>query len=84
MVILSVMKTAISVRDNLFQRIDTYSKTKKISRSQIFSEAAEEYLEKRENDDLTDNLNLVYSVEDSSVDPVLFSMALASLPREEW
>lgn len=84
MVILCVMKTAISVRDNLFHRIDTYSKKKKISRSQIFSEAAEEYLEKRENEDLIANLNSVYSVEDSSVDPVLFNMALISLPKEEW
>ena len=84
MVILIYMKTAISVRDNLFQRIDTYSKAKKISRSKIFCEAAEEYLEKRENNDITTNLNSVYSVEDSSVDPVLFKMALMSLPKEEW
>lgn len=78
------MKTAISVRDNLFQRVEKFSKEKKISRSQLFSEAVEEYLEKRENDDITANLNSVYSTEDSSVDPVLFKMALMSLPKEEW
>ncbi|MEQ1604916.1 MAG: ribbon-helix-helix protein, CopG family [Pyrinomonadaceae bacterium] len=78
------MKTAISVRDNLFERIDSYSKARKISRSQLFCEAAEEYLEKRENNDITANLNAVYSVEDSSVDPVLLKMALMSLPEEEW
>ncbi len=79
-----IMKTAISVRDNLFKRIDKFAKEKKISRSQIFSEAAEEYLEKRENDDITANLNAVYANEDSSVDPVIFKMALMSLPKEEW
>jgi metal-responsive CopG/Arc/MetJ family transcriptional regulator len=78
------MKTAISVRDNLFRRIDKYSKEKKISRSQVFSEAAEEYLDRRENDDITANLNAVYANEDSSVDPVVFKMALMSLPKEEW
>lgn len=84
MVILVIMKTAISVRDNLFQRVEKFSKEKKISRSQLFSEAAEEYLDKRESGDVTANLNAVYSTEDSSVDPVLFRMALLSLPKEEW
>ncbi len=78
------MKTAISVQDKLFQRVDKYAKRENISRSQLFSVAAEEYLDKREADDTTANLNEVYSKEDSSVDPVLFKMALMSLPKEEW
>ena len=78
------MKTAISVRDPLFERAEKFAKQVKISRSQLFSEAVEEYLDKRESDDLAANLNEVYSTEDSSVDPVLFRMALLSLPKEEW
>lgn len=79
------MKTAISVRDNLFERIDQYATKKKISRSQLFCEAAEEYLDKREDEeDITASLNALYAVEDSAVDPVLMKMALMSLPREEW
>lgn len=79
------MKTAISVRDHLFERIDRYANQKKMSRSQLFSEAAEEYLMKREDDeDITASLNAVYATEDSSVDPVLLKMALMSLPNEEW
>lgn len=78
------MKTAISVPNDVFTRIESYAKKKKISRSQLFSEAAQEYLDKRENEDITANLNEVYSKEDSSVDPVLFKMALMSLPKEEW
>jgi metal-responsive CopG/Arc/MetJ family transcriptional regulator len=78
------MKTAISVRDPLFARAEKYAKREKISRSKLFSDAVEEYLEKREAGDLAANLNEVYSKEDSSVDPVLFKMALVSLPKEEW
>ena len=78
------MKTAISVQDNLFNRIETYVRKKKISRSQLFADAAREYLDKRESDDTTASLNEVYSTEDSTVDPVLFKMALSSLPKEEW
>ena len=78
------MKTAISVPNDVFERIEKYTKKKKMSRSQLFSKAAEEYLDKREKEDITANLNEVYSKEDSSVDPVLFKMALLSLPKEEW
>ncbi len=78
------MKTAISVPNDVFERIDRYAKKKKISRSQLFSKAAEEYLDKLEREDITANLNEVYAKEDSSVDPVLFKMAMLSLPKEEW
>lgn len=78
------MKTAISVRDPLFKKAEIFAKRAKISRSQLFSDAVEEYLEKRETSDLAENLNEVYSKEDSSADPVVFKMALLSLPKEEW
>lgn len=78
------MKTAISVPNDVFERIERYTKKKKISRSHLFSKAAVEYLDKRENEDITANLNKIYAEEDSSVDPVLLKMALLSLPKEEW
>ena len=40
------MKTAISVPNEVFERIEKYAKKKKMSRSQVFSKAAEEYLDK--------------------------------------
>lgn len=78
------MKTAISVRDSVYKRAEKFAKRERITRSQLFSDAVEEYLNKREADDITANLNEVYSKEDSSVDPVILSMALISLPKEEW
>lgn len=78
------MKTAISVRDNLFERVDQFARKRKLSRSKVFSDAAEEYLKRQEEEDITANLNEVYSKEDSSVDPVMLRMALMSIPREEW
>ena len=83
-VILLYMKTAISMQDKLFRRVDRYAKREKISRSQLFSAAAEEYLNKREAEEITENLNSVYSSEDSSIDPVLFKMASLSIPKEKW
>ncbi len=78
------MKTAISVRDNLFERIDAFARKRNLSRSRVFSDAAEEYLKRQEEEDITANLNAVYSKEDSSVDPIMLRMALMSIPREEW
>lgn len=78
------MKTAVSVRDPLFKRAEKYAKKQKMSRSQLYSDAVEEFLDRRENDDLTESLNAVYDKEDSSVDPVLLKMTLLSVPREEW
>ena len=78
------MKTAISVRDNLLERIDQFARKRNLSRSKVFSDAAEEYLKRQEEDDITANLNEVYSKEDSSVDPVMLRMALMSISREKW
>lgn len=78
------MKTAISVQDTLFKRAEKFAKRERMSRSRLFSEAVEEYLDKHEAEDITANLNEVYSKVDSSVDPVIFKMALMSLPKEDW
>lgn len=74
MVILLVMKTAVSVRDNLFERAEKFAKRKKMSRSQLFSDAIEEYLDTRENMDeesLIARINAVCAEVDTSVDPQL-------------
>jgi|GEM_PF-5833402 len=55
-----------------------------MSRSQLFSDAVEEFRDQRENDDLTASLNAVYDKEDSSIYPVLLKMTLLSVPGEEW
>jgi metal-responsive CopG/Arc/MetJ family transcriptional regulator len=78
------MKTAISIKDTLFQRAENFARKSKMSRSQLFSEAVKEYLEKREKEEITKNLNEVYAEEDSSVDPTVLKMALLSLPEDEW
>lgn len=65
------MKTAISVRDPLFLRAETFAKREKVSRSQLFSDAIEEYLDRREvdEDDIIARINAVCAEVDTSVDP---------------
>jgi metal-responsive CopG/Arc/MetJ family transcriptional regulator len=78
------MKTAISVRDNLFQRADKYAKETKMSRSQLFSEAIEEYLAKREKEDLIAKINAVCEKVDTSLDPFWKEVQSRALPKDEW
>ena len=60
------------------------AKKLKMSRSAVFALGVKKLGEEYFDDAVTANLNMVYETEDSSVDPVLFKMALQSLPKEEW
>ncbi len=53
------MKTAISLPDELFREIDTLAKERKQSRSEIFSAALRQYLEKQRSLKLLETLNEV-------------------------
>lgn len=77
------MKTAISVPNDVFELSERLAKKLKVSRSKIFAMGVKKLAEEHD-DEVTARLNEVYSKEDSLVDPVLFKMALMSLPKEEW
>jgi metal-responsive CopG/Arc/MetJ family transcriptional regulator len=78
------MKTAISVRDGLFQRAEKYANRTKMSRSQLFSEAVEEYLDKRENELLRAKINEVCEKVDTSLDPFWKKKQSRVLSKEKW
>jgi predicted transcriptional regulator len=42
-----VVKTAISIPDELFREVERYSRRLKVSRSRLFAEAVREYLARR-------------------------------------
>ncbi|CAN5689310.1 hypothetical protein BH18ACI1_BH18ACI1_15890 [soil metagenome] len=78
------MKTAISVSDDVFELSKKLAKKLKVSRSRVFAMGVKKLAEEYDNDEVTARLNEIYSKEDSSVDPILFKMALMSLPQDEW
>lgn len=78
------MKTAISVHDRLFERVEKYAKEEKISRSQLFSEAVEEYLDKREKESLRQKVNAICDKIETSIDPVWLEKQSRVLSKEEW
>ena len=55
-----------------------------MSRSQLFSEAVEEYLDKYERETLIAKVNEVCEKVDTSLDPILMQMQVLSMPKDEW
>jgi predicted transcriptional regulator len=78
------MKTAISVPDDVFLRVDQFARTRRLSRSAVFTAAAVEYVQKHRSDDVTRRLNAIYEGEDSRLDPILAKMQSLSLDKEVW
>ena len=80
----SGMKTAISIPDSVFQAAEKHAKRMRKSRSQLFSEAMVEYLERHTPDEITRMLNetleTVSDVDDSFIRKASHSL----LGRSEW
>lgn len=78
------MKTAISLPDELFQRVDELAKRLGIPRSQLYARALSEYLAAHGPEHVTAALDAVYSGTDSSLDPVIVSAQAGSVPEDDW
>lgn len=78
------MKVAISVPDPVFDAAERMAKERRVPRSQVFSEALEEYVAKHNSSAVTAKLNAVYDGLGSQVDPALASAQYASLSHEAW
>jgi len=55
------MKTAISIPDELFNKVDELASELHLSRSQVFTDAVIEYLERQQNLKILEAINKVYS-----------------------
>lgn len=78
------MKTAVSIKNSVFERAEKYAKKAKISRSQLYSDAIEEYLAKRDEQALIDQVNAVCEKVDTSLDPFWKRAQARILKKEEW
>lgn len=78
------MKTAISIPDSVFHAAESLAKRLGISRSELFRQAVDAYIETHKTDRVREALDEVYSQEPSGVDEALSQMQSASLPEEDW
>ena len=59
------MKTAISIPDELFNKVDELASELHLSRSQVFTDAVIEYLERQQNLKILEAINKVYSEDET-------------------
>jgi metal-responsive CopG/Arc/MetJ family transcriptional regulator len=80
------MKTAVSLRDPLFEEAERLARQLGKSRSQLSADALREYLERHRDEDITRRLNEIYDAEPelARLDPVLEALQLEVLRREKW
>lgn len=78
------MKTAISIPDPLFKAAERTSRRLGMSRSEFYSKAVEAFVKANRATGVKEALDNAYAGEDSSLDPVLMAMQVASLEREDW
>jgi len=84
-VILTVMKTAISLPDELFEAADELAEKLGVSRSQLYARALSEYVAQHGESDVTERLNAVYGHTEARLDPVLQDLQFYSVGvGEEW
>jgi Arc/MetJ family transcription regulator len=83
-VILTVMKTAISIPDDLFEAAERFAGREGMSRSELYVTALRHYLQERRGQGITERLDEVYGDEPSELDPVIARLQTRTLPRDEW
>ena len=78
------MKTAISIPNETFDAAEHFASSTGMSRSELYTKAVLEYLNKYKYLDITETLNRVYSEAESTFDSELHSMQVNSLTKDEW
>jgi metal-responsive CopG/Arc/MetJ family transcriptional regulator len=79
-----IMKTAISIPDEVFEAADRAAKKLGVSRSELYSTAVHEFVERNRMEDVTSKLNEVYASSASHLDENLAAMQRQLLAKEDW
>ena len=69
------MKTAVSLRDDVFAAAEALAEAQQMTRRGLYSAALREYLVRHQPDGVTDGLDAVYATEPSGLDPALAAAA---------
>ena len=79
------MKTAISIEETIFQQMDSLAKKLRISRSRLFSIAAQEFLQRNNNMELLKSLNAAYD-DLPETEPIISRMRSThyNIVKDQW
>jgi metal-responsive CopG/Arc/MetJ family transcriptional regulator len=78
------MKIAVSIPDELFESAETLGRRLRVSRSRLYATALADFLAKHRGRRVTEQLNAVYSKEESRLERNLQRLQRRSLERDAW
>lgn len=78
------MKISISVPRPVYRAADRVAKRLRSPRSQLYTRAVDEYLERQTGPDITERLDAVYGSKRSPPDEAVLEQGLETLRRVEW
>lgn len=78
------MKTAVSIPNEIFKGAERLARRTRKSRSQLFSDALKEYLDRHLPDEVTEAMNRVCGEAGETKDPFVSSAATRILRQSEW
>lgn len=78
------MKTAVSIPDDVFEKVERLARHGKRSRSEVFSAALREYVARHSPDEVTDAINRVCDQVGDQKDEFVSAAARRILEKTEW
>jgi metal-responsive CopG/Arc/MetJ family transcriptional regulator len=79
----SGMKTAVSIPDEVFEKVERFARRAKRSRSEVFSAALREYIARHSPDEITEAINRAVDGMDQK-DEFIAAAARRVLEKTEW
>ena len=78
------MKTAVSIPDEVFEKIERLARRWRRSRSEVFSAALREYVARHAADEVTEAMDRVCAAVNGEPDGFVTTAAHRVLERTEW
>lgn len=78
------MKTAVSIPDDVFEKVERFAQRTKRSRSEVFSTALREYIARHAPDEVTDAINRAVDEIGDQTDEFVAAAARRVLQKTEW
>jgi len=78
------MKTAVSIPDAVFEKVERLARRARRSRSEVFSAALQEYAARHAPDEVTEAMNRVCAEVGDGQDPFVGAAGRRVLAQTEW
>lgn len=78
------MKTAVSIPDEVFEKVERLARRARKSRSEVFSAALREYVARHAPDEVTDSINQVCDRIGEQDDAFVRTATRRTLEKTEW